>query len=414
MKVNDGIRMSTRLFFLLLAAGIVARVALILSSIGTNDVIFKMMWAGMIEKYGVIGAYAKHDVIATSGAPVALFPPLTLASFKLMLAISKATSIAYTDVLRGVQVVADLVAVSALLGIARVRATWNGYELALFYFLTPTVIFVSAFHCNTDSTMVALLLLATWLAVQNRALASGVALAAAIGIKILPLFIVPFFLVAMQKNARRFLTGFTAASALIFVPAAVVGGAPVLNRLLAYSGYAGKWGIPAVLLEAEKLIAAPRTTVMFDIALWYARHGKYLVLGVLALILLIFWKRVRTSEERVEVLVQTIPVVYLTVLFLGPGFGVQYLLWPIPLLLATFGRRLAYTIAATFSAYSFAAYTIWSGGFPWWYADSMAPHPLKHWIVWLGIPVWLLTGIAAAYGLRSVAANGQRRGEVSA
>ena len=59
------------------------------------------------------------------------------------------------------------------------------------------------------------------------------------------------------------------------------------------------------------------------------------------------------------------------------GFGVQYLVWPLPFLLFALPRKVAYTLNVTLSLFLFATYTIWAREFPWWFADAAAPNPLR-------------------------------------
>lgn len=381
----------------------VVRIALTATSIGSNDVLFETLWSNLIEKYGIAGAYARQTLLSRTELKIAIFPPLCLAFFQGMLWIARATHSAYSDVLRHFQSVADLVTTLSLVGIGRVRGWKNPYALALFFFLSPAAIFISAFHCNMDSTMVAFTTIAALLMVlpEQQEFASGLALAAATGIKILPLFLLPLFFLWSRRRAR-FVTGYSLAFFVIFLPAAWYGGSLVINNLLGYSGYAGKWGLPAVLLELEKLMGRPRQTPLYGVAYLYAIRGKFIVIAALLALYLSLWRRRAELLASVSPFLALIPLVYLIVLFLAPGFGVQYLLWPIPLLPFALDRRLAIWANAAISAYLFLTYTIWAEGFPWWYADSTAPVPHKEMVILLGIPLWLFLGYAGWRGLQNL------------
>jgi hypothetical protein len=52
------------------------------------------------------------------------------------------------------------------------------------------------------------------------------------------------------------------------------------------------------------------------------------------------------------------------------------------------------------SAYVLMTYTIWSRGFPWWYADSVAPSPGKPLVTTLGLIVWIIIAVSAVDSLR--------------
>jgi hypothetical protein len=45
-------------------------------------------------------------------------------------------------------------------------------------------------------------------------------------------------------------------------------------------------------------------------------------------------------------------------------------------------------------------YTIWSQGFPWWYADSIAPVPGKSLVTAAGLIVWIVIGAGMVDGVR--------------
>ena len=65
----------------------------------------------------------------------------------------------------------------------------------------------------------------------------------------------------------------------------------------------------------------------------------------------------------------------LTVLALAPGFGVQYTGWIIAFLPFAFLWRGAIVMNAVVSLFLFTTYTVWSGGWPWWFADIARPGP---------------------------------------
>jgi hypothetical protein len=382
-----------------MVAGLVIRILLTATSIGTNDAIFEILLVNLVRKYGIAGAFAQEAIVNRSAVKIAVFPPLTLAYFKSLYSVAHAIGLEYTDVLRHAQTAADVVTALSLVRIANRR-----YEAALFFFLAPAAIFISAFHCNTDSTMIALTTVAVLLLAGERPMvfASGLALAAATGIKIVPLFLVPFFFIFIAARVR-FVAGYAAGVAAVFLPALFFGGTTTLLSFLKYSGYAGKWGFVGLLLEIEKSLGRYGQTTLFAIATAYADFGKYLVIVALGALALWLWVERRTAQGiDVMQLAKAISIAFLVVLFLAPGFGVQYLVWPLPFLLFAFERPLAYALMIAMSLYLFVTYTIWSRGFPWWYADSIAAAPHKEWVTILGIPLWIFIGYAAARGIRSL------------
>jgi hypothetical protein len=56
-------------------------------------------------------------------------------------------------------------------------------------------------------------------------------------------------------------------------------------------------------------------------------------------------------------------------LVLTPGFGIQYLVWVFPWMVAL-GTEMFWIYSIAGSLFMFHVYTTWSGGFPWSLADS--------------------------------------------
>ncbi len=365
--------------------GLVARLALVATSIGTNDVPFMLLWAKYARESGIAQAYARQWELN--------HPPLSLLIIHWTDLLAQRIGIEFTDLLRLLQVAADLVTTAALAGIARIRNVTP--DPALLFIICPAAIAISGFHCNTDPTMVALLVVSILLLLRGNGIVAGLVFAAAVGIKIIPLFVLPFVLLIRRELRIRFAVACAAGLAAIFVPVVIVGGTAVLRNVFGYSGFAGKWGLPALLLTIESWIAKPRTTALFQVALWYAQNGRYLVIAAVLLFFLAFWRRR-------DALLAAIPTVMLIVLTFAPGFGIQYLLWPLPLLPYALGRRMLATLYAAISFYVLMTYTIWSHGFPWWYADSIAPSPGKPLVISVGLIVWILIGIGAFDGVRRI------------
>ncbi len=384
---DDSTKLTGAAFAVCLLAGLIVRVALTATSVGTNDVVFMIMWARLANEFGIAHAYAHNAVLN--------HPPLSLLSFHLMDLAARRIGIEYTDVMRLVQIAADVVTTAALARIARLKG-FDARAVSLMFWLSPAAIAISAFHCNTDPTMVALTTVAVMLALDDRATWSGAALALATGIKILPLLALPIFFIVLARRRAAFLGAFAAVAFVIFVPARLIGGPAVWRNVFAYSGFPGKWGITGIFYNAGLRLGAGRPFVLLAYA--YAEYGKYVL--AIALVALFAWLW-RSRSDRANALTAAVPLAFLLAIFLAPGFGIQYLVWPLPLLPFLLPRSWALALNAAFSAYAFLAYTIWSRGFPWWYADSVAPTPGKIWVTIVGIPVWLLTGAAIAVAIRN-------------
>ena len=356
-----------RLFWLLIALGFGVRLLLIVTSIGTTDVILNLVWADLARKFGIAGAYAHNGLLN--------HPPLSLAIMHGEDLLARLLGLNYTDVYRFVQVLADALTTFVLY---RLGGRWP----ALFFALSPAAAFVSGFHCNTDATMIALTITAAWLVVRpdRRAAVAGLVLGLAVGIKIVPLLLVPFFLLVLaRKEIAPFLAAFAATCFVIFVPAAVIGGPDVLRNIFGYSGLVRFWGF---------LLIWPKYTAI----------GKFVVIAVIAGIAVVA-ARVRDDGAS---LLAACGAALLGILFVAPGFGVQYLDWPLPFLPFALGRRSAVAMNAMFSILLFVTYTVWNGGWPWWFADIAEPRRYD----WLpgtcGVAVWIGCGLAAVSAIRRI------------
>jgi glycosyl transferase family 87 len=371
---------SGRAFAILILAALATRLILIATTFGTTDALLLMMWTHIAERFGIGGAYQ-----FTAGLN---HPPLALVLLRLIDALGGRIGLEFPDIFRLVQVAADLATGALIYVLARREQPQRAREFAAFFFASPAAIFLSGFHCNSDPTMMMLLTGAVLFS-------SGALFGLASGIKIAPLPLAPFFLIDMTWRRRvQFVITAAAVLALIFLPAVSTGGTIVLRNVFGYTGSGYEWGFCGI----------GYLTGVFGWARFYAQYGRYVVIAALAVLWLLFYRRRAT-----------LPVMIATALlamnFFSPAFGVQYLVWPLPLLLFALPRPLAYAVNAALSAFLFATYTIWSREFPWWFANAAGPNPLRPLVALLAVPLWVLYGWAIVAAVRG---NGQRdRGQKS-
>jgi hypothetical protein len=383
----------------LIGAGIAIRLLIVATSIGTNDTVFMILWIRLVGEHGIAGAYSHMWALN--------HPPLTLLLLSFLSRAGAILSVEPTDLLRVVQVGADVVTAGLLAQISaitgRVRAAWA------FFFFSPAAIAISAFHCNTDAMLVTFIVAGVYLTLRQRPWLAGVLLGLGFGIKIVALFAVPFLFIAHRSPSARmkFATAFSAATAVIFLPVLVGSGGVMVRNVFGYSGFSGKWGPTAILLMVEELLAEPRTTPLFSLALVYANHGKYLVgVGVL---LLVWWFREPLRRSAATALPGVIALAYLVVLVLAPGYGVQYLVWPLALFpFVRAPRQLLIAGWIAIAAYVVITYTVWSEGFPWWYGDSIKATAGKPALVPIGIAVWALLLAVVIASLRKTGITTRR------
>lgn len=373
-----------RLFLLAIAAGTLLRVLQLATSLGSIDAFLWSQWADLIARVGILESYRYSELMN--------HPPFALLVAGLTARAGAALRIEFADAFRLLQAAADIVTAVALVRIARDVRWVSGDEsesrplaAALMFFLSPAVIFISAFHCNSDPLMMMFVVLAVLSAIEGRPGWCGFLLACAVGIKIVPLVIGPLFLIAARdRGARaRFLFAAVSTSALIFLPGLVVSGPVFLERVFGYTGLVRAWGIPLIgslLTRFAHWSALETATPLLPFVMLTAIAGIWLLAA-------------RRASGEPSKLPQSITAVWLTFLFFAPGFGLQYLFWALPFAFLALPRAGALALHGMLSVYLFAVYTAWSGGWPWWYADRAKTASDVRTIVILGLTSWAVIGV---------------------
>lgn len=374
-------------FILLVGIGVALRLLLIGTSIGTNDVVNWIAFAGLVDRVGIAGSYSRIAEVN--------HPPLSLAILLGLEKLRLVSGIEIGDLLRMLQVLFDLAATAALLAIG--RATGRSPEkLALFYFLCPVSIMVTGFHGNTDPAMVALLLISLALLVRREPwpFTAGLVFAAAIGIKIVPVLLLPLVLL-WRRDRWRILGGVACGLAASFLPTIALGGMVVVERIFGYNTQAGNAGVAYLLLSVAEFLRerAEGVALMFAHTAWgWMAIARYVILVAVAVYSLALAARAPREDTR---LLAGCGTILLFILALSPGGGVQYLMWPIAFLPFALAQRERWLVVAVFTLTQITLYTIWSDGFPWWYADSTVPRPGVN-LVPMANLVWLATTVLAS------------------
>lgn len=379
-----------RTFWLLALFAIAARLALIATTYGTNDAGFMAVSVDLVKRVGVARSYA-HTAMMNH-------PPLSFALMTLIDRLATAVGIAFVDVFRFFQVVADVVAAVALFHIGRHTSIEHGRALALFILLSPGAAFISAFHCNTDATMIALILAAAALVAGNRNGLGGGMLALAAGIKIPPFLLAPIFGISLRSRGRlRFLASFAIVAAAVYLPWIIIGG-PVVARVV--FGYRGglpyEWGVTGVAFALSRNVASFRALGMEVMKFWQT-YGSWFVYVAIAMVIIMVWRR---RPETPAAMLHGVGIMLMTILALAPGFGVQYIGWLIAFLPFAFPWRGAVVMNAAISTFLFVTYTVWSGGWPWWFADITRAGPYRWVAAVAGYAMWLIVCAALAVSVR--------------
>jgi hypothetical protein len=292
----------------------------------------------------------------------------------------------FAFVLRLPAISASAVTPFVVFALLRPRSPGVALPAAVSVALSPALIAIAGFHGNTDPVVVMLALLSVYLLVERRAPAwSGIVIALAIGVKIVPVVVVPVLVLAAwhadRRGARRLLVGAGVTSLIIWLPALLIAGGALIDGVFGYAGSVQPWG----LVEAAGRVGAD------GLVAWLRGPGRILVVVVSAGVPA--WL-VRRSPDRV---VEAAAISLSAFLVLSTGFGMQYLAWAIaPAYLLGFGWATACNVAA--SLLTWQVYTRWSGGLPW---DAATSSPFVDAEVVMAFVAWVcLVGVVAS-GVRT-------------
>lgn len=368
--------------------GLILRAVQLATSIGTVDASNWLRHVLYVEQLGVLRCYPASRLInhPILGLEVAYW------SWKL----GGLIGLHFFDVFRIVMCVADLVTALALVAIARSVGA-NRVWTSLVFFLSPAAIFISAFHCNSDPLMVMFIVLALLAAIREKPVLAGVLIAAAVGIKIIAFAALPLLLFAFRgwKARAKFAIAAAIVGALIFVPPVIVSGWVAIRNVFGYTGWRGAWGFHLLLNIVG--MAIPQIV---------PKDSSAYLTPLLIVAMLILWGveawRARRDAIDPQRLIRVVRLAFLLVLFLGPGFGVQYLMWILPYPAFFLRRWFAVLLHGLVSVFLFAVYTSWSGGWPWLFAKG-STNPV--WVGVLGLIVWAAIGAAAVMNARALAAR---------
>ena len=285
---------------IILLAALVFRLSLFDLPPALSDDLYRYQWEGEIQLAGqnpyLIAPEARPNL---SGAGyTTVYGPLTELLFWLT---------AHADGVLAFKLLSLLFDLgSLLLLMALLRARGQPVERALVYAWCPLVVVEFAGSGHNDSITVFGILLACWLVVRNRPLASTVALAAAVLSKWFPALLLPAFL---RRAGWKGMGVFAAATALGFLPYLDAG----WNLIAGVRSYAGSWRNNASLFDLL------RAATGSDVA---AAAIAAALLGGLALYL---------GVKRAEPL-RAAYLLIAALLLLSPSVFPWYLTWLIPFL----------------------------------------------------------------------------------
>jgi 4-amino-4-deoxy-L-arabinose transferase-like glycosyltransferase len=360
---------------------------------GTNDMVIWGVFAKGVRRFGPIGIYGHHfEVSLYNHGPLAGWFLLAInwlldhhvASFPFLIRLPAC--------------LADFVTALLVFELVRlVRAPRDAAVAAVLVIWSPVLFVISGFHGNTDPVFVMFALLSVYLlAVRGWALAAGVSFGIAVSIKLVPVVLVPVFVVVLVRLGWRRVGSFVGGGAIVFlllwVPVVVSRWHAFRTQVLEYNGIAHRqWGLPQFLSWADLPGAAA----------WLAGPGRFwilLVSGLTAAALV--WRRP-------EALVPAVGLSFVLFLVLSPAFGMQYLAWVVAAAYLIDTRiATGYNLAA--SAFVLVVYDHWNGARPWhWYharAVAFWPRELE-----LMLITWVFLAAVGVVGMRYLRGASQAR-----
>ncbi len=345
-----------RALFIAAVAALAFKLALALTTYGTNDVVFWEANHAKIRADGGLALYRDGAIPVWNGTtyPTEPFnqPPFVVHLLLLLGAISDATGLPLRFWLRAASSIADAGSLWLVWKIASKRAVPP--RLSLFAVaLSPVAILVAGFHGNTDPIMMLFLLLSIYL-VESGASAwlAGAALGMAVNIKIVPALFAPAILLYVPGARRRaaFLLACGAAFAAGSAPYLYLDAPRVISSVFGYNSAPGGWGLSALASIVQ--IHVPGTADAYRAA------GKLIAVAAVL--------GVSLARREALTIFERCSVVAFTFLFFASGFSVHYLAWLVPWYpaLEKRSRREYYVLSA---ALAVAFYAIYSHGS--WYAS---------------------------------------------
>lgn len=287
-----------------------------------------------------LGQWAKiPDALAHGVNPYTIgilaWPPLWMLFLAGLDQLSRLTSIEFTIVLRSFLILVDVVNILLALRLASRYADLRtaGRVLLVGMALNPIELFLLCQHGNFDALVVTTLLLFALMLLAWRETADAIdwlfaSLALGIGVllKTIPLLLAPILALHANRMSKR---AVAMGSMLLAGPAAlgisiiyVLTPEPVMRYVLRYRSYSGWFGITGILDLAH----------LHALSELYASAFPLVV--IVAFVLIVRW--LRRTDLRPEQLVLLIATMLAALIAFGPGYGAQYIAWPLPFFVITY------------------------------------------------------------------------------
>lgn len=318
--------------------GLIIRLVVSGVSIGSNDTPTWMRFGLLVHQHGLPQAY-HHDTLLNH-------PPIPTLWAAGAYAMTWWEPHPFGFLMRLPAIAGDLLTSLLLWQILRhSHGAWTACIGVAVFALSPAAILISAYHSNTDSLCVALSLLALHLASRDKPGWAGIALGAAINIKLLPVLLIPLLLLRGDWRSRFRTFAALSVCTIPFLVLFAFGGSTTITNMVTYGSSLENWGIVFVLRSlGEYGVWEPG----YRAASFYHDHlGKALTLLLVCVLAFIGRQRVGPIEAGAQT--------NAWFLALAPGFGVQYLVYATTLILAS-APRLGFYLTAVSGLFAAGVY----------------------------------------------------------
>ena len=368
------------------ALGVSARIWLMVRTSGTTDIDTWERFAGQLRTNGLIETYRS----------VAEFnhPPLMGLWAMCAARIGTAMGLGFPFAFKLLSLAGDLLAAYIIFTqVRRAHGPSTAMASASMFLVNPVSVLVTGYHGNTDPLLACLCLWAAVLVSRRKPLLGGLVLGAAINVKLVPLVLVAPLLLSVRpiKGMVRLVAGLAVMS-IPFWPPLVFVRAEFISHVVAYNSIPGMWGFPLIAGEFAAINHVHADTA---VRAWFTDNARHaIMLGALLFALV-----ARLRKWRPAIVTCGFGLTF--ALVLAPGFGFQYLVWPIPLLFVIDWKR-AMATSIVGGVFLGALYLhFWTGTSPAFSGCSKWPT--------FGIVAGLCTWLSfAAWNMRLV--QGLRRG----
>jgi hypothetical protein len=316
--------------------GLLSRLLIAWISIGNDDAHGWHYHSAIVREHGVRFAYENSAALWKFNHPPLMGYWAAFAKW-----ISEPDFQTFTMWMKAPGLLAELMSAALIYRIWAKHDRSKGAWAFAAYGLSLPLIFVSGYHCNTDAIYAGLTLLAMyWMQETRRPFWAGLALAAALNVKILPIFLVPPLLAQCRSPRELLRVGVGLALGILpYLPFLVISFRAVYANMVAYNSQQTEWGLMAFVLQTAKTPAFAEYAYEFrDVFVPYARYLILLVVLVFSVIAAI---RRRPNGYELGALAWALFLVF------TPGYGVQYSVCVLPLLFAADrGRAVLYSLSA--------------------------------------------------------------------